>query len=118
MKRAEEPEPSPATPPYERRSVENRPSGTSDVVGNPGLHGGLRHPGRGDNRHMQLRQVIQRRIRGSAEGVDLIGDVNAAISANVGERSSATHVSSHSTVSANSQEKEEGRDQGRRRTSG
>jgi hypothetical protein len=60
---------------------------------------------------MQLRKVIQRRIRRSGEGVDLVGDVNAAISANVGERSSTSHVSSRTTVSAHSQEKEERRDE-------
>ena len=60
---------------------------------------------------MQLRKVIQRRIRRSGEGVDLVGDVNAAISANVGEQSSTTHVSSRSTVSAPSRDKEEPRDE-------
>ena len=67
---------------------------------------------------MQLRNVIQRHIRRTDEGVDLVGDVNAAISANVGERSSSSHVSSRSTVSAVSQEKEERRDetQGKGRT--
>jgi len=49
---------------------------------------------------MQIRKVIQRRIRRSSDGVDVVGDVNAAISANVGERSSTSHVSSHSSVSA------------------
>ena len=60
---------------------------------------------------MQFRKIIQRRIRRSGEGVDLVGDVNAAISANVGERSSSSHVSSRSTVSAHSQNKEERRDE-------
>ena len=60
---------------------------------------------------MKLHKVIQRRIRRSGEGVDLVGDVNAAISANVGEKSSTTHVSSRSTVSAHSHDKEEPRDQ-------
>ena len=59
---------------------------------------------------MQIRKIIQRRIRRSSEGIDLVGDVNAAISANVGERSSTSHVSSRSTVSAHSQGKEEPRD--------
>ena len=61
---------------------------------------------------MQIRKVIQRRIRRTAPGVDLIGDVNAAISANVGERGSTTHVSSRRTVSSQSQAKEERRDEG------
>jgi hypothetical protein len=51
---------------------------------------------------MQIRKIIQRRIRRSAGGVDLVGDVNAAISANVGEPSSTSHVSSRSRVSAQS----------------
>jgi hypothetical protein len=58
---------------------------------------------------MQIKKIIQRRIRRSADGVDLVGDINAAISANVGERSSTSHVSSRSTVSAHSQDKEERR---------
>jgi hypothetical protein len=61
---------------------------------------------------MQIRKIIQRRIRRTAEGVDLVGDVNAAISANVGERASTAHVSSRSTVSAESQAKEERRAEG------
>jgi hypothetical protein len=60
---------------------------------------------------MQVRKIIQRRIRRSGEGVDLVGDVNAAISANVGEKSSTSHVSSRSTVSAHSQHKEGRTDQ-------
>jgi hypothetical protein len=56
---------------------------------------------------MQIRKVIQRRIRRSASGVDLIGDVNAAISGNVGESSNTTHVSSRSTVSAQSARRSE-----------
>ena len=60
---------------------------------------------------MKLHKVIQRRIRRSGEGVDLVGDVNAAISANVGEKSSTTHVSSRRTVSADSRKKEAPRDE-------
>jgi hypothetical protein len=51
---------------------------------------------------MQIRKTIQRHIRRNANGVDLIGDVNAAISANVGESSSTSHVSSRSSVSSQS----------------
>jgi hypothetical protein len=36
---------------------------------------------------MEIRKVIQRRIRLREGGVDLRGDVNAVISANVGPRS-------------------------------
>ena len=37
---------------------------------------------------MQIRKVIQRRIRRRGGGVDFAGDVNAVVSANVGERPS------------------------------
>jgi hypothetical protein len=47
---------------------------------------------------MRFRKIIQRRIRRSADGVDLVGDLNAAIAANVGERGQTTHVSSRSTA--------------------
>ena len=33
---------------------------------------------------MNIRKVIQRRIRHRSQGVDFVGDVNAVISANVG----------------------------------
>jgi hypothetical protein len=56
----------------------------------------------GDKHSMQIRKIIQRRIRRSANGVDFIGDVNAAISGNVGESSNKTHVSSRRSVSAQS----------------
>jgi hypothetical protein len=51
---------------------------------------------------MQIRKTIQRRIRGGSDGVDFVGDVNAAISANVGERSSSNRVSTRSKVTAKS----------------
>ena len=60
---------------------------------------------------MQIRKIIQRRIRHTGENVDFAGDMNAAISANVGERSSTSHVSSRSTVTAHSPDKEERRDE-------
>jgi hypothetical protein len=67
---------------------------------------------------MQIRKIIKRRIRQNANGVDLIGDVNAAISANVGESSSTSHVSSRSSVSTQSVrqhrgESDDAEDQGR-----
>ena len=80
-----------------------------DQLGNRGHQDGLFGSVPGENKDMQLRKVIQRRIRRSGEGVDLVGDVNAAISANVGEKSSSSHVSSRSTVSARAQEREEAR---------
>jgi hypothetical protein len=54
---------------------------------------------------MQIRKVIQRRIRRTSDDVDFVGDVNAAISANVGEHSSVSRVSSRSSVSAQSTRK-------------
>jgi hypothetical protein len=51
---------------------------------------------------MHIRKVIQRRIRRNADGVDVVGDVNAVFSANVGEPSSTSRVSSRSSVSAQS----------------
>jgi hypothetical protein len=47
---------------------------------------------------MQIRKIIQRRIRRRSEGVDLAGDVNAVISANVGRGRSATHAASRRTA--------------------
>ena len=51
---------------------------------------------------VQIRKIIQRRLRGASDGVDFVGDVNAAISANVGEQSSTNRVSSRSRVTATS----------------
>ena len=42
---------------------------------------------------MSLRRVINKRIRHSAKGLDLVGDINAVIAANTG-RGSTSHVSS------------------------
>jgi hypothetical protein len=47
---------------------------------------------------MQIRKIIQRRIRQRSEGVDLAGDVNAVVSANVGRGHSATHAASRQTA--------------------
>lgn len=47
---------------------------------------------------MNIRKVIQRRIRHTGDGVDVAGDINAAISANVNEPGSSTHGSSKQTV--------------------
>jgi hypothetical protein len=55
---------------------------------------------------MRLQKIIQRRIRRRGDSLDFVGDINAAISANVGERSSTNRVSSHSTVSAKSDTRE------------
>jgi hypothetical protein len=47
---------------------------------------------------MKLQKIISRRIRHRGGGVDAVGDINAAISANVGERGQSTSVSSHQRV--------------------
>jgi len=72
----------------------------SGPLGNPGASRGFDIPYWAKTIYMQIRKVIQRRIRRTSNGVDLVGDVNAAISANVGERGSTSHLSSHSSVSA------------------
>jgi len=46
--------------------------------------------------------MIQRRIRRSSAGVDLVADVNAVVAANVDERGGTTTSSSHQTVVHNS----------------
>jgi hypothetical protein len=45
---------------------------------------------------MNIRRIIERRIRQQGKGVNAAGDVHAVISANVGKASSHTHVSSRS----------------------
>jgi hypothetical protein len=47
---------------------------------------------------MNIRKIIDRRIRHSGDGVDVVGDVNAVISANVNEPGGSTHVSSRQRV--------------------
>jgi hypothetical protein len=43
---------------------------------------------------MKIRKIIDRRIRHSADGVDVVGDVQGVISANVNEPGGSSHVSS------------------------
>jgi hypothetical protein len=45
---------------------------------------------------VNIRKIIQRRIRHQGKGVTAAGDVNAVISANVNEGSSHSHVSTRS----------------------
>jgi hypothetical protein len=45
---------------------------------------------------MNIRRIIEQRIRHHGKGVNAAGDVHAVISANVGKGSSHTHVSSRS----------------------
>ncbi len=48
---------------------------------------------------MNVRKIIQKRIRHDSDGVNVAGDVNAAIAANVNEPGpSHTHVSSRQRV--------------------
>jgi hypothetical protein len=48
---------------------------------------------------MNILKLINRRIRHQAGGVDAVGDINAVVSANVGERGrSRTHVSSRQRI--------------------
>jgi len=47
---------------------------------------------------MQLRKVIERRLRRAAAGVDAQSDVHAVVAANVGERNRVTSVSSKQAV--------------------
>ena len=46
---------------------------------------------------MNLRKVISKRIRRQDDGVQIAGDVNAVVSANIGERRASSHVSSKQT---------------------
>jgi hypothetical protein len=57
---------------------------------------------------MNLRRIIQRRFRQKRPGLDVRGDVNAVVAANVNERDSSTSVSSKQTVT--SREKTDERD--------
>jgi hypothetical protein len=47
---------------------------------------------------MQLRKVIERRLRRATEGVDAQSDVHAVVAANVGERNRVTSVSSKQAI--------------------
>jgi hypothetical protein len=47
---------------------------------------------------MNIRKIIERRIRHRTEGVDLAADVNAVIAANVGEPGAVTTASNRQRV--------------------
>jgi hypothetical protein len=51
---------------------------------------------------MNVRKIIQERIRGAIGGAKVDGDVNAVVAANVGERGAVTKVSSSSRAQATS----------------
>ena len=57
---------------------------------------------------MRFTKLIQRRIRKQGNGVDFIGDVNAAIAANVGERGAQTTTSSTQRIVQRSSTKGQG----------
>ena len=57
---------------------------------------------------MRFSKLIQRRIRKHGNGVDLVGDVNAAIAANVGERGAHTTTSSTQRIVQRSSTKGQG----------
>jgi hypothetical protein len=58
---------------------------------------------------MQIRKIIERRIRRTSNGVDSVGDLTAAIAVNVDEDSSTNRVSTRSSVSAQSVSRQQGR---------
>ena len=48
---------------------------------------------------MRIRRVIQRTLRGRAGGVDVVGDVNAVVAANLGESGeSRVSATSHTPI--------------------
>jgi hypothetical protein len=49
---------------------------------------------------MKIHKIIRRRIHDQRDGVSLAGDVNVAVSGNVGERGATTHVSSRQGAAA------------------
>jgi hypothetical protein len=59
-------------------------------------------PRRGKVRPVQIRKLIERRIRRAGGGVNVDSDVHAVVAANVGERGAVTHASSEQTASAGS----------------
>jgi hypothetical protein len=57
---------------------------------------------------MRLHKIIRRRIREQRDGVSVAGDVNVAVSGNVGERGAATHVSSRQDATARDKKSKSG----------
>jgi len=57
---------------------------------------------------MKLHKIIRRRIREQRDGVSVAGDVNVAVSGNVGERGATTHVSSRQGATAQDKESKPG----------
>ena len=59
---------------------------------------------------MQFAKFVRRRIRKHTDNVDVVGDVNAAIAANVGEPGANTRVSSSQRIVQRSSTKKEHRE--------
>jgi hypothetical protein len=59
---------------------------------------------------MNIAKVIRQRIGKSGAGMQVEGDVNAVVAANVGERGQVTHVSSTQRAAADSSPKSAGSD--------
>jgi hypothetical protein len=59
---------------------------------------------------MQIRKLIERRIRRSGGGINVESDVNAVVAANVGEQGAVTHVSSTQRSAAGSKSSERERE--------
>jgi hypothetical protein len=47
---------------------------------------------------MKIRKIIRKRIRHNKGGVQVAGDINAVIAANVDEGDSRSHVSNHQRI--------------------
>jgi hypothetical protein len=47
---------------------------------------------------MKIRKIIRKRIRHNKDGIQVAGDINATIAANVNEGDSRTRVSSHQRI--------------------
>jgi hypothetical protein len=59
---------------------------------------------------MQLRKVIERKLRHNRGGIAVDSDVHAVVAANVGERGAVTQASSTQTASTGSKPRESERD--------
>jgi hypothetical protein len=60
---------------------------------------------------MNIRKVIRKRIRHEKDGVQIAGDINAVISANVDEVGSHSHVSSRQRIVQRSGKRKATKDQ-------
>jgi hypothetical protein len=57
---------------------------------------------------MKLHKIISRRIREQRDGVSVAGDVNVAVSGNVGERGATTQASSRQDVTVDDKKSKQG----------